>query len=254
MGIIIPKGIKRILLDVITQKLFRGKAIIVLGPRQTGKTTLLRTLTAGIDKSQQWLNCDDPTIQRLLEGATIASLRSIIGSHQILIVDEAQRIKNIGLTLKLVTDEFKEVQLLVSGSSALDLANEINEPLTGRKWEYFLYPISWGELVQATSFVSAMQQMEQRLLFGMYPEVVTHPGKEKELLNQIVSSYLYKDLLSFRGIRKPELLDKLLRALALQLGQEVSYNELANLLQVDKKTVSDYIYWSRRLLSHVFNH
>lgn len=237
-----PKPISRALLNVITPKLFKGKAIIILGPRQTGKTTLLKALTAGIDKPKQWINCDDPTSQRLLEGATIASLRSIIGSDQLIVVDEAQRVRNIGLTLKLVTDEFKHVQLLVGGSSALEPANEINEPLTGRKWEYLLYPISWGELVHSTSFTSAMQQLEQRLLYGMYPEVVTNPGREKELLNQIVSSYLYKDLLSFKGIRKPELLDKLLRALALQLGQEVSYNELANLLQVDKGTVSDYIY------------
>lgn len=138
--------------------------------------------------------------------------------------------------------------MLASGSSAFEIANEINEPLTGRKWEYYLFPISWEEYVNYAGYMNAHQQLETRLLYGMYPDVITSPGEEKEVLDQLTTSYLYKDLLRFRGIRKPELLDKLLKALALQIGQEVSYNELAGLLQVDKSTVSDYI----RLLEQTF--
>ena len=232
--------INRELFSLINPKLSNGKAIIVLGPRQTGKTTLLHSLSQ--NKGRLWLNCDDPTVRDMLENANLASLKTLIGPAKLVVVDEAQRVKNIGLTLKLITDEINQCQLIVSGSSSLDLANEINEPLTGRKWEYFLYPISWKELTTHFGYLQSIQQLEQRIIFGMYPEVVTHPGNEKELLTQLAGSYLYKDLLSFRGIRKPELLDKLLKALAFQIGQEVSYNELANTLQVDKKTINDYIY------------
>jgi predicted AAA+ superfamily ATPase len=135
----------------------------------------------------------------------------------------------------------KDVLLLVSGSSSLEIANEINEPLTGRKFEFMLYPVSWQEFHQHTGYISAMQQLEMRLVYGMYPEVIGHPGDEKDILREITGSYLYKDLLSWKGIRKPEILDKLLKALALQIGNLVSYNELANTIQVDKNTVSNYI-------------
>lgn len=232
--------IKRELFNIINPRLSKGKSIIVLGPRQTGKTTLLHSLSQNTDRL--WLNCDDPTVRDMLENANLARLKTLIGNDKLVVIDEAQRVKNIGLTLKLITDEIKQCQLIVSGSSSLDLANEINEPLTGRKWEHFLYPISWKELTAHFGYLQSIQQLEQRIIFGMYPEVVTHPGNEKEILTQLAGSYLYKDLLSFRGIRKPEMLDKLLKALAFQIGREVSYNELANTLQVDKNTISDYIY------------
>lgn len=143
--------------------------------------------------------------------------------------------------MKLITDQFKQVILLVTGSSSLEIASEINEPLTGRKWEYMLYPISWKELHDTFGYLKSMQQFEQRLIFGMYPEVINNPGNEIEILKQLSGSYLYKDILSYSGIRKPEILEKLLRALAWQTGNLVSYNELANLVQVDKNTVSNYI-------------
>jgi predicted AAA+ superfamily ATPase len=237
----ITKNIKRSLFDTVEKHLFTGKAILILGPRQTGKTTLLNGILKTRDEKPLLLNCDDPTVREILEHASIATLRNIIGDSKLIFIDEAQRVTDIGITLKLITDEFKEVQLLVSGSSALELSNGINEPLTGRKWEYLLYPISWQELVDATTYFEAYKQLEQRILYGMYPEVVTSQHREQELLTQLASSYLYKDLLSYAGIRKPELLDKLLKALALQLGQEVSYNELAGLLQVDKNTIIQYI-------------
>jgi predicted AAA+ superfamily ATPase len=169
------------------------------------------------------------------------TLTQLIGKHNLVFIDEAQRIPNIGTTLKMVTDRLKNVQLLVSGSSAFEINNKTAEPLTGRKWEYQLYPISWEELEHNVGFLMAEQQLEHRLIYGMYPDVINNPTDERQILQQLAASYLYKDVLSLTDIRKPEVLDRLLKALALQLGNEVSYNELANLLGIDKVTVMRYI-------------
>lgn len=230
--------IKRKLFELINRK--KGKAIIVLGPRQSGKTTLMNQIVQQFE-NKLFLNCDDPLVRELLENANTERLNQIIGKHTVVFIDEAQRIKNIGLTLKLITDQMSHVQLFVTGSSSFELANEINEPLTGRKWEYFLFPVSWEEFQNEYGYLKSLQQFEQRLIFGMYPEVITSAGMEIEMLKQISDSYLYKDLLSFKGIRKPDVLMKLLKALAFQCGNEVSYNELSNILQIDKNTVSNYI-------------
>jgi len=231
--------IKRILSHKIVQKLGKGKAIFVVGPRQVGKTTLINSILE--NKEHLFLDGDDPTTRNLLTDPSTQQLKNIIANHKTVFIDEAQRISNIGITLKLITDQFKEVQLLVSGSSAFELNNQTNEPLTGRKWEYQMLPISWDELETSIGYVTAAQQLELRILYGMYPDTINHIGEEAEVLKQLTNSYLYKDLLAFDGIRKPEILEKLLRALALQLGNEVSYNELAQLLGIDKKTVSNYI-------------
>jgi len=233
--------ILRSLEQIIEQKLTSGKAIIVLGPRQTGKTTLLKKIVTKQDHFLV-LNCDDPYIRDQLQNVNSFQIRQLIGSDKTVFIDEAQRVKNIGITLKLIVDEMKDIILLVSGSSALEIASEINEPFIGRKWEYMLYPISWLEFYSHVGHIVAMQQLEQRMVFGMYPEVITNVGSETEMLMQITGSYLFKDLLTYNGIRKPELLEKLLKALAFQIGNLVSYNELANMLQVDKNTISTYIY------------
>jgi uncharacterized protein len=232
--------IVRKLETIIRQKLYTGKAIILLGPRQTGKTTLVKEILRS-ETDCLTLTCDDLFVRNLLEGANIQQLRSILGKHTTIFIDEAQRVTNIGLTLKLIIDQFPNVRLLITGSSSLELANEINEPLTGRKWEYMLYPVSWQELLEHSNYVSVFQQLETRLIYGMYPDVLNNPGDETEILKQLAGSYLYKDLLSYKGIRKPYLLGKLVQALALQVGNPVSFNELASLLQVDKNTVSNYI-------------
>jgi predicted AAA+ superfamily ATPase len=141
----------------------------------------------------------------------------------------------------MIIDQFKEVQLIVSGSSELEINQSTQEPLTGRKFEYQLFPISWEEFENHVGYVEANTQLEERLIYGMYPDVLNNRSDAGEILKQLTTSYLYKDVLSITGIKKPELLDKLLKALALQVGSEVSYNELANLLMIDKMTVSKYI-------------
>lgn len=231
--------IERIIQSQIQSKIGCGKAIIILGPRQVGKTTLINNI---LDKRNYlFLDGDDPTVRNLLTNPNTEQLKSIIGNNKIVFIDEAQRIENIGITLKIITDQFKNVQLIVSGSSAFEINNKINEPLTGRKWEYQLFPISWKELEDNMGFVKAEQQLELRVTYGMYPDVINNIGDETEVLKQLTESYLYKDILAFSGIRKPEILQKLLQALAFQIGSEVSYNELSQLIGIDKNTVSNYI-------------
>ena len=233
--------ISRELHKVLAQKFFRGKAILLTGPRQSGKTTLIRALEQQAEKKVLYLNCDEPDIRNLLTDATSSALKHLIGNARIIMIDEAQRVKNIGLTMKLIIDNFKNIQLVATGSAALEFANEINEPLTGRKWEYRLLPLSTQELATHTGLLEERRLMEHRLVYGMYPDVVIHPGEEREILYNLTGSYLYKDIFTFQEIRKPEVIEKLLEALALQVTAEVSYNELAQLVQVDTATVQRYV-------------
>jgi uncharacterized protein len=232
--------IERILKSSLKKQWNSGKILIVLGPRQVGKTTLLEELCRS-EGTFLFLNGDDFVTKQILENIGELQLRQLIGNHKTVFIDEAQRFHNIGLLLKIIYDRIKNVRVLVSGSSALELSTSINEPLTGRKWEYQMYPISWAELSSHAGILGAKQQFELRLIYGMYPDVINNLGNEEEVLKQLASSYLYKDLLNFNGIRKPEILSKLLIALALQVGSEVSYNELANLLRIDRGTVEQYI-------------
>lgn len=230
---------ERFLKPQIEKRFHKNKAIILLGARQVGKTTLLNKILK--DKDFIFLDGDDPSIRSILTNPNIEELKNIIGKHQYVFIDEAQRIKSIGVTLKIITDQFKGVQLIVSGSSSLEIQNSINEPLTGRKWEFLLFPISYKEVETSLGYLKAKQQLQTRLRFGMYPDVLNNMGDEPLVLKNLVNSYLYKDVLALGGIRKPEVLEKLLQALALQVGNEVSYNELAQLLGIDKNTISNYI-------------
>ena len=229
----------RTLENTLINKIGSGKAIIVVGARQVGKTTLIKKILE--NKTYLFLDGDDPTTRVLLTDPNTEELRSLIGNNTIVFLDEAQRIKNIGITLKIITDQFKAVQLIVSGSSSFDLGNRLNEPLTGRKWEFELFPISWEEYENHEGYLKSEQQFENRLLYGFYPEVLNHPGEEKQILKQLVSSYLYRDILAFSDIRKPEVIEHLLQALALQIGNEVNYNELSQTLEVNKITIQKYI-------------
>ena len=232
--------IKRVLEDRIYDKLFDGKAIILLGARQCGKTTLLKKIVR--NKSDVlWLNADETDTIALFEHTSSSRLKAIFAGKKIVVIDEAQRIIDIGLKLKLITDEIPEIQLVATGSSAFELANKVNEPLTGRKWEYKLFPLSFSEMVNHHGLLEENRMMPHRLIYGYYPEVVSNPGKEKEVLKQLSDSYLYKDILMWERIKKPEKLIKLLQALAFQIGSEISYNNLASFLGMDNQTVEKYI-------------
>lgn len=233
--------ITRSLQGIIEEKLFKGKAIIVIGARQVGKSTLLREIVNTKNMASLFLDCDEPEVRELLTNTNTQRLKSLIGNNKIVVIDEAQKVAGIGQTLKLITDNIKEVQLLVSGSSSLMLQNTINEPLTGRKYEYFLYPLSTKELYDYKGFLYVNQILESRLIYGSYPDIVNNSWDSKDLITNLTGSYLYKDILTLDNIRKPALLDKLLVALALQVGNEVSYNELAQTVGTDNKTVEKYI-------------
>jgi predicted AAA+ superfamily ATPase len=234
--------IERELENIIKSKFFRNKALIILGPRQVGKTVLLKKIITSLPHKSLYLNCDEPDIRQKLESVTSTELKALIGTTDIVAIDEAQRVKNIGITLKLITDNLPEKQLLVTGSSAFELSNSINEPLTGRKFEYKLFPFSFLELSNTTDLISEQRLLEQRMIFGSYPDVINNPGNESEILTNIVSSYLFKDIFEFQDIRKPEIIEKLLQALALQVGSEVSFSELSRLLGIDYSTVQRYIF------------
>jgi len=188
-----------------------------------------------------FLNGDESSTQNILKDLSKTKWQSIIGKYKTVFIDEAQRIENIGLGVKIIYDQLPDVKVILSGSSSIDLNSKIKEPLTGRKWEFHLYPISWQEWVQHINYVNAYGDLENRLIYGMYPEVVCNNADKKEILTELSSSYLFKDLLEYDGIRNPKLLTDLLKALAFQIGNEVSYNELAQLLQVDRATIEKYI-------------
>jgi predicted AAA+ superfamily ATPase len=261
-------GIDRKLKENLLEKWNSGKVLIVIGPRQVGKTTLIRLLCEA-EGNYLFINGDDSEDRLLLEDAGENKLRMIIGNYKTIFFDEAQRIKNIGMVLKIIHDQIKEVRLVVSGSSALEIASEthiknefssfemkkwvpdnqnlntfseeINEPLTGRKWEFNLFPFTWMELQNHFGYLQNKKNLQRYMIYGMYPEVVTNPNEGESILKQIAGSYLYKDLLQYQGIRKPEVLDKLLLALALQLGSEVNYNELSRTIGIDRASVESYI-------------
>ncbi len=232
--------IKRILEQRIRDRLFTGKAIILMGPRQTGKTTLLNTIFSN-EPGVTWLNGDDPETRLLLGDVTMLKWKRILGDSKVMVLDEAQRIADVGLKLKLITDQIPEVQVVASGSSAFELANRINEPLTGRKWAYHLFPLSYAEMEAHHGFVEEHRRIPERLVYGYYPEVVNHPGQEQEVLGQLMDSFLYKDILMWERIQKPEKLTRLLQALAFQVGSEVSYHELGQIVDLDNQTVENYI-------------
>ena len=245
--------IRRSIEKDIRQRMFGGKAIIIMGARQVGKTTLIKQILDNADvtasrlrsvaeqESIFWFNGDETDTRNLFEDISATRLSNIIGNHRIVIIDEAQRIKDIGIKLKLITDQIPNVQLIATGSSSFELANKINEPLTGRKWEYKLFPLSFAELVEDSNLLEEKRMLPHRLVYGSYPEIVTHPGDEERRLRQLTDSYLYKDLLEFDKIQKSDKLVKLVQALAYQIGSEVSYNELAQLCGLDPKTVDNYI-------------
>jgi len=200
----------------LEKKFFKNKAIILIGARQTGKTTLIKNILDSRKEKILFFNGDEADTNDILDQLTITKLKGIIRDHRIVFFDEAQKIHNIGTVLKLIVDNFKEVQVIASGSSSFELMNNLNEPLTGRKYEFHLYPLSYGELVNNSGKVEEKRNLENRLIFGSYPDIVSNPEEAEEHLKLLAGSYLYKDLLMLEQIKKPVLLEKILKALALQ--------------------------------------
>ena len=232
--------IERILSKKISALLDGRKAITIMGARQVGKSTLLQMML-GERKDVMWLNGDEPDIVEILGNMTSPRLKAMIGNNTIIVIDEAQRIPDIGLRLKLITDQIPDVQVIATGSSSFDLSNKLNEPLTGRKREFKMYPLTFNEMVSSTNLLEETRMLPHRMVYGYYPEVVCNPGEEKIILKELADSYLYKDILSMDGILKPEKLVKLLKALAYQIGSQVSYNEVGMRVGLDSKTVEKYI-------------
>ena len=235
--------IKRDIDGFLSKRMFSGKVLVVYGPRQSGKTTSIEHYISenGLLDETVRFNGDETADCSMLADASAEKLKLLVGRKRIVFIDEAQKIPQIGIVLKRFYDQVKDVQVIASGSSNEELAEKTEEPLTGRKFEYTLFPLSFSELAGMASPVEEMRQLERRLIYGSYPDVVTHPGDETERIREIGKGYLYKDILRYEEIKRPELIDKLLRALAFQIGQEVSYSELGQLTGSNPKTVSKYI-------------
>ena len=233
--------IERTLQEKIEYRLYQGKIIIISGARQVGKTTLAVMIAKKSRKEYLLLNCDEYDVKTALENTNAVKLKNIFGKNKIIIIDEVQRVENIGLTLKIIADSLKDVQVIATGSSSFEMANKVNEPLTGRKFEFELLPLSFSELTSQSGLLQEKSMLEKRMIYGCYPETVLKSPEEITILKSISKSYLYKDILNFEGIRKPVLVEKILKALAFQMGNKVSYNELSRLTGADKNTVEKYI-------------
>lgn len=220
-----------------------NKAVIILGPRRCGKTTLIKKFLETRKEKYLFVNGEDLTVKKHLSSQSINKLQNFIGKSKLLIIDEAQKINDIGLNIKLIVDHIEGIKVIATGSSAFDLAKNIGEPLTGRKITLKLFPISQLELNKVESFVDIESNLESRLIYGSYPEVILSKGnKEKEeYLKEIIGSYLYKDLLEFEGIKHSDKLVKLLQLLAFQIGKQISYNELGTQLGISKNTAEKYL-------------
>ncbi|MFM9006897.1 MAG: ATP-binding protein, partial [Flavobacteriales bacterium] len=234
-------SIHRHITAFMDQDFQKGKVMVILGARQVGKTTLIRMLPSCQNLKTLWLDGENADVRQMFDNASVSRLKQITGDHKVVVIDEAQKIDNIGSLLKLFADYIKDVQVIASGSSAFELRNSLNEPLTGRKYEYHLYPLSFMEMASHNSLLDERRELPHRLLYGYYPDVVTHPQEAERLLRFLADSYLYKDIFLFKGIKKPEKMLDLLRLLAWQLGNEVSSFELSKTLKIDNQTIDSYI-------------
>lgn len=238
--------IERSVKKQIQSKLFKGKIILLYGPRRVGKTTLVRQILKDYG-SGRYLLCDEPDIRQLLTNKTSTELKTVLGNAKLVVIDEAQRVENIGITLKLLVDTYPDIQIIATGSSSFDLSNKINEPLTGRNYEFHLFPFSYDEIRSSIGEIESKRMLAKMLTYGMYPEIFLGDDSE-ELLKKMTQDQLYKDVLMYQHIRKPQVLDNLLSFLALSVGQEISYSKLAQRLEISRDTVM----WYLRLLEQSF--
>lgn len=236
------KIIDRILEKQIEEWLFKGKTITIFGARQVGKTTMVQKLLAKYGEEQNYFNCDIPSIAGSFANPEPVLLKRFFGDARLVVIDEAQRVKNIGMTLKIIHDTMPEVQVIATGSSSFSLGNTINEHLTGRGIEFLLYPFSLKEIESVYRPNEIDAQLTYFMRYGLYPEIVREGERLAEILiENLTSKYLYKDILELENLKKPELLTNLLQLLAFQIGSEVSRNELANKLHTSRETIERYL-------------
>jgi predicted AAA+ superfamily ATPase len=233
--------VRRQLVPYIENDFFKGKIIVLLGARQVGKSTLIRMLPSCQSQKILWLDGENADVRQLLDHASSNRLKQISGGHTVVVIDEAQKVHEIGSVLKIFADYLPEIQVIASGSSAFELRNSLNEPLTGRKFEFHLYPFSFPEMVTQSNLMEEIRELPRRLVYGYYPEIVTHPQDAERLLRFLSDSYLYKDIFLFKGIKKPEKMLDLLRLLAWQVGSEVNTHQLSKSLKMDHQTIESYI-------------
>lgn len=246
----IPRLVKDLILSSLKSS---GKIIIVLGARQVGKTTLAKDISKKLEEEGKkilYLNCDLAEEMAAVNTASYAVLERLLSKIDVLLVDEAQRLDNPGLTLKIIYDNFSEVRVLATGSSSFDLKNKLSDPLTGRYLDFTLYPLSFTEVLQADNISNetllknqADALLPQVMLYGLYPEIylLNTPEQKQALLERIVDSYLFKDILTFQRVKNSQAIKNLTKALAYQIGLEVNENELSNRLKIDRKTVVSYL-------------
>jgi len=230
----------RAIQPAIEAALFKGKIVVIYGARQVGKTTLVKKILDRHPDRALYLNCDEPDTRDALTNRTSTELAALMGRRSLIVIDEAQRVRDIGLALKLLVDNFPDLQIIATGSSSFELSNTISEPLTGRKIEFHLHPLSVAELLTQETALEATRLLERRLRYGMYPGVIL-ADDPVETVVEIATSYLYRDVLEHQSVKGPDVLRRLLQALALQVGNEVSYNELSTLFGIDRATVERYV-------------
>jgi len=234
--------INRSLEPIIRKNLFGGKVVILYGARQVGKTTLVKKILSEYPETGKYLNCELVSVQQGLSTIEADRVKSFLGDYKVVVLDEAQNVKDIGKILKVMVDTYPEIQIIATGSSSFDLADKVSEPLTGRNFTHLLYPISFCEVVKQFDAFQGQAKLESIMRFGLYPEVVSLPDEQaKNRLDEISTNYLYRDVLQFDGVKKAEVISKLLMLLALQLGQEVSYTEIGKQLGINRLTVERYI-------------
>lgn len=243
--------LKRALFQDFGKKVLPNKVLILLGARRVGKTELIKNYLQTIPTgSYLQLNGEDINDANLLKERSVANYKRLLHNIDLLVIDEAQTVPDIGLILKLIVDSIEGIKIIATGSSIFDLNNNLGEPLVGRKNTLYLFPLAQMEYSQYENYKQTTEKLEERLLFGSYPELIQYPDWEdkKEYLYEIINSYLLKDILVFEGIKHADKIYDLLRLIAYQLGKEVSLQELANQLQMSKNTVATYL----DLLSKVF--
>jgi uncharacterized protein len=237
--------VKRILLPLLSQTVRIGKVTILYGPRQVGKTTLISDFLALPETTslQRFINADELVYREALASQDRQRLGELLGENQLLAIDEAQRVPNIGINLKILVDSFPQAAFIATGSASFELANQISEPLTGRTLTYYLYPVSYLEIRNTLGAFEAKSQLERWMIWGGYPAILVTEAVQlrEKLLSELVGSYLYRDLLELEGLRRADKLVDLLRLLAFQIGNEVSLTELAANLALNRETVERYL-------------